>query len=58
LRRAQIHERLGEPEQAAEHYARFIEFWQDCDLELRSQVEEVERRLETLRPRVPGEGGV
>ncbi|UCC84336.1 MAG: hypothetical protein JSW46_05240 [Gemmatimonadota bacterium] len=48
LRRAQVHERLGEPEEAAEHYARFIELWQDCDPELRPLVEEAERRLVAL----------
>jgi tetratricopeptide (TPR) repeat protein len=48
LRRAQIHERLGELQQAAEHYARFIELWRDCDPELRALVEEAERRLEAL----------
>lgn len=48
LRRAQIHERLSEPEEAAEHYARFIELWQDCDSELRLLVEDAERRLEAL----------
>ncbi|UCC72804.1 MAG: hypothetical protein JSV86_21020 [Gemmatimonadota bacterium] len=51
LRRAQIHERLGEPEEAAEHYARFVELWQDCDPELRPIVEEAERRLAQLRER-------
>jgi len=48
LRRAQIHERLGEHQEAAEHYARFIELWQDCDPELRPIVEEAERRLAAL----------
>jgi tetratricopeptide (TPR) repeat protein len=48
LRRAQIHERLGESEEAAEHYARFVELWQDCDPELRPLVEEAERRLAAL----------
>ncbi|NIN70631.1 MAG: tetratricopeptide repeat protein [Gemmatimonadetes bacterium] len=49
LRRAQIHERLGEPEQAAEHYARFIELWRECDPELRPLVEDAEARLAQLR---------
>ncbi|MGD2216953.1 MAG: tetratricopeptide repeat protein [Gemmatimonadales bacterium] len=49
LRRAQIHERLGEPEEAAEHYARFIELWQECDPELRPLVEDAEARLAPLR---------
>jgi tetratricopeptide (TPR) repeat protein len=49
LRRAQIHERLSEPLQAAEHYARFVELWQDCDPELQLMVEHAQERLEQLR---------
>jgi len=49
LRRAHIHERLGEPEAAAEHYARFVELWKDCDPELRLLVEDAEARLARLR---------
>jgi tetratricopeptide (TPR) repeat protein len=49
LRRAQIHERLGEPEEAVEHYARFVELWRDCDPELRVLVEDAEARLARLR---------
>ena len=49
LRRAHIYERLGEPEAAAEHYARFVELWKDCDPELRLLVEDAEARLARLR---------
>jgi tetratricopeptide (TPR) repeat protein len=49
LRQAQIHERLGESEEALGHYARFIELWRECDPELRPLVEEAEGRLAQLR---------
>ena len=49
LRRAQIHECLGELEQAAVHYTRFVELWGDCDPELRLLVEDAEARLARLR---------
>jgi tetratricopeptide (TPR) repeat protein len=48
LRRAEIHERLGEDEQAALHYHRFVTLWKECDPELRPLVEEAERRLARL----------
>jgi tetratricopeptide (TPR) repeat protein len=47
LRRGQIHERLGEPKEAAWHYTRFIELWQDCDPEFRP-LEEAKRQLALL----------
>jgi hypothetical protein len=40
LRIAQISERLGRNEDAARHYRRFIDFWKDCDPELRPLVTE------------------
>jgi tetratricopeptide (TPR) repeat protein len=48
LKRAEIYERLGERENAALHYKRFIQLWQDCDPELRPMVEAAERALERL----------
>jgi thiaminase len=48
LRRAEIHDRLGENAQAAEHYTEFIDLWSDCDPELRPMVEEARRALERL----------
>jgi tetratricopeptide (TPR) repeat protein len=48
LRRAQICERLGQTEQAAEHYSRFIGLWKDCDTALRPTVNEAEARLRNL----------
>jgi len=46
--RAQIYERLGNPEQAARHYRRVIEIWDDCDPPLRPMVEYAEQRLARL----------
>ncbi|HKG92306.1 MAG TPA: BTAD domain-containing putative transcriptional regulator [Gemmatimonadaceae bacterium] len=51
LRRAELHERLGEPERAAEHYERFAALWRDCDPELRPLVERARGRLAALRRR-------
>ena len=51
LRRSEIYERLGEPEKAIEHYARFIEMWKDCDQELRPMVDGAKIRLAKLNER-------
>ncbi|UCC48955.1 MAG: hypothetical protein JSV41_01910, partial [Gemmatimonadota bacterium] len=48
LRRAEIYELLGERENAALHYARFVELWKDCDTELRPMVRHAEDRLASL----------
>ncbi len=48
LRRGEIYERLGQRDQAIEHYTRFVELWQDCDPELRSTVEEAQIKLDHL----------
>ena len=48
LRQAQMHERLGEPEQAVIQYRRFIELWSDCDPEFRPMLEGAQRALERL----------
>jgi len=48
LRRAEYFERVGQPEQAAAHYGKFIEFWQDCDDELRPLVENAREKLQNL----------
>jgi tetratricopeptide (TPR) repeat protein len=48
LRRAEIHERRGELEAAAKHYARFVELWSDCDPALRPMVQQAEQRLAEL----------
>lgn len=48
LRRAEIYERLGERENAALYYKKFIDAWRDCDPELRPLVERANRALERL----------
>ena len=49
LRRlGELHESLGNPEQAIDYYQRFIELWKDADPELQPQVEDVKRRLAAL----------
>ena len=49
LRQAQIHERLGRPGLAAQHYARFVTLWQDCDPSLRPLVDEARAKIGQLR---------
>lgn len=49
LRQAEIRERNGERDEAAEHYSRFLELWGDADPELRAATAEAERRLARLR---------
>ncbi len=49
LRRlGELHESLGNREQAIDYYQRFIELWKDADPELQPQVEDVKRRLAAL----------
>ena len=48
LRSAQLSERLQQPAQAAERYARFITLWKDCDPEFRPLVEDARARLARL----------
>lgn len=49
LRRAQIHERLGEGKQAIQQYERFVELWKDGDPESQPFVEDARQRLTELR---------
>jgi tetratricopeptide (TPR) repeat protein len=59
LRMALLYERLGAPEQAAEHYARFAELWRECDPELRGLIAMAERRARRPRGSTPrASGGV
>jgi tetratricopeptide (TPR) repeat protein len=44
-RLAQIYQLLGERQQAARHYARFVELWKNCDPELRPIVDEARRQI-------------
>ncbi|NIN73063.1 MAG: hypothetical protein GTO46_14270 [Gemmatimonadetes bacterium] len=48
LRVAEIYERLGDAEQAATHYRRFITRWADCDPELRPTLTAAEQALARL----------
>jgi serine/threonine-protein kinase len=47
-RRAEIYDRMGQSEQAAHHYHRFIALWENCDPELRPLVDEAELQLARL----------
>jgi DNA-binding SARP family transcriptional activator/TolB-like protein len=49
LRRGVIHERLGNRDQAAHHFARVTELWSDCDDELVPVVEQARAALNTSR---------
>ena len=53
LRIAEIHERLANVGEAADHYRRFLELWRDCDPELRPIVERAALRLEDLTTSAP-----
>ena len=48
LRQAELYERLGDKEQAINHYSRFIRLWNSCDPELRPSVERARQRMSTL----------
>ena len=49
---AEIHDQLGNLEEAAEHYARFIELWKDCDPELRPLVSAAEEEVARIREEI------
>lgn len=48
LRRAEIYDELGELDDAAEHYTRFVQLWKDADPEFQPQVASARQRLEEL----------
>lgn len=48
LKRAELHERLGERSKAAEHYRLFVRLWRDCDSALRPSVEKAKARIQLL----------
>jgi hypothetical protein len=48
LRQAEIHERLGNPEEAARHYGRFVGLWRDGDSEFQPLVDTARKRLAGL----------
>jgi hypothetical protein len=45
LLQAELHQRLGNKEEAAEHYSRFLALWQSCDPPLRPVVEGARTQL-------------
>lgn len=49
FRRGVIYEKLGQVDKAREHYQRCIDWWKDCDPELRPLVDEARYRLAALR---------
>lgn len=48
-RLAQIYQARGDRQKAAEHYARFVELWRDCDPMLRPWLRWGEVELARLR---------
>jgi tetratricopeptide (TPR) repeat protein len=48
FRQAELYERLGDREQAIDHYGRFIQLWKSCDPELRPTLDKAKARLEVL----------
>jgi tetratricopeptide (TPR) repeat protein len=48
MRLGEIHERQGEPAEAADYYRRFLDLWADADPELQPQVEAARRAIEAL----------
>ena len=48
LRRAELHERRGEREEALRYYARFAELWANADPHLQPQVQSARRAMERL----------
>ena len=48
LRRGEIYERLGDSDQASQHYRRVVELWRECDSELRPMLAQATAGLERL----------
>ena len=48
LRQAELYERLGDRQQAVDHYSRFIRLWKGCDPELRPAVDRAKARIASL----------
>jgi len=47
-RLGQLYDERGDPENAALHYARFVELWEDADPELQPRVRSAQQRLEAI----------
>jgi tetratricopeptide (TPR) repeat protein len=56
-RLAQLWEELGDPENAAKYYTKFVELWTDADPELQPRVQEARRAIERLGADVSGSLG-
>jgi tetratricopeptide (TPR) repeat protein len=56
LQMGRILDEAGEPEQAAEHYRRFLELWQNPDPGFQPLLEEARERLSVLDPSPTGSG--
>lgn len=48
FRQAEIHERLGNREQAAKHYTEFVAMWRNADAEFQPLVDSARRRLASV----------
>ena len=48
LRRGEIYDKLGDYEKAIPHYNRFVEYWQDCDPELRPILDKAKKRIDEI----------
>ncbi len=48
FRRGEIYEGMGSVDEAIEHYARFVELWENADTELQPMVEDARARIERL----------
>jgi tetratricopeptide (TPR) repeat protein len=48
FRQAELYERMGERQEAIDHYSRFIQLWKNCDPEQRPSVERAKARLASL----------
>ncbi|NNC65997.1 MAG: protein kinase [Gammaproteobacteria bacterium] len=53
-RMGEVYEKLGDPEEAATHYRRFIQLWEDADAELQPMVDDARQRLATLEVELTG----
>jgi len=51
LRRGEIHEQMGDPEKALEHYGHFVALWSDADPEMQPLVDDVRGRIARLAAR-------
>ncbi len=49
LRQGEVYDRLGVPDSAAAHYARFVAYWGDADAELRPLVDRARERIAALQ---------